>query len=116
MEGKSCHVSFGLQASEPLFLLNALVPSVTLVLVCFFFPQTGTSVRLSGRKEIATDPYSEARAHPHSLPRLLKGCGETSAFSFKKKRAKSKQLTYKVTQATLNLQRVLRISCKIAFQ
>lgn len=105
MEGKSCHESFGLQTSEPLFLLNTLVPSVTLVLVWFFFSQTGTSVRLSGRKEIATDPYFEARAHPHSLPRLLKGCGETSAFSLKKKK---EQTTYLQGQrATLNLQGVL---------
>lgn len=56
----------------------------------FFFSRTGTSVHLSGRKETAADPYSEAGAHPHSLTRLLKGCGKTSAFSLKKR---AKQLT-----------------------
>lgn len=55
-------MAFGLQTSDPLFLLNTLVLSVTLVL---FFFQTGTSVHLSGRKETAADPYSEAGAHPH---------------------------------------------------
>lgn len=50
-----------------------------------FFSQTGTSVHLSGRKETAADPYSEAGTLPHRLPGLLKGCGETSAFSLKKK-------------------------------